>query len=106
MDLTKHELVVSMSAMGNKAAMLEESSIWNIYISNTQYRVVVTMHFLLDIESEMARLSLLFQDADLAPSDIPFGIGKCLNQLDEMKSTNGSKLSEFYLGFVSDTASF
>jgi len=64
--LTKNEIVLSLAA--SKETLLESSKEWDLHIALTQYRTVVTLHFLIDLEGTLAVLSKAFQGNDLTPS--------------------------------------
>ena len=72
----------------------------------TQYRTVITLHFIYDIETTLKFLSLAFQGEDLTPSSLEQGLNRTLEQLEEMKTVNGKSLAKFYQDFDQDTEEF
>ena len=64
---------------------LSNDPAWMLFISVTQYRFVKTMAFMIDLQSEVAQLSLRFQ------SDVLFSVQTCLRQLNRLKTEDGNE---------------
>ena len=74
---------------------LSNDPAWMLFISVTQYRFVKTMAFMIDLQSEVAQLSLRFQSSNVTPSDVVFSVQTCLRQLNRLKTENSSEFAEF-----------
>ena len=70
-----------------------------MYVTNTQYRVVVTMAFMHDVNSLLGRLSKHFQNNHVVVSDVTTGIQSAMRSLDRMLIDNGPQLAQFYEDF-------
>lgn len=79
--------------------LLEKSKTWDLYVTNTQYRVVVTMAFMHDVNSLLGRLSKHFQNNQVVVSDVTTGIQSAMRSLDRMLIENGPQLAQFYEDF-------
>mmetsp|Transcript_18617 Transcript_18617/g.42386 ORF Transcript_18617/g.42386 Transcript_18617/m.42386 type:complete len:220 (-) Transcript_18617:286-945(-) len=90
---TKNETVLDFAR--DKEAALRSVREWDIYLSLTQYRTVITLHFVLDLETTLTDLSLQFQGQDLAPSSLRFGILNAFDRLELMHDTDGQAVTEF-----------
>ena len=88
--LTKNELVLRLAA--SKESALEKSKEWDLYLALTQFRTVITLHFIHDIESHLKILSLCFQSTDLTPSSLRCSIERTYEQLEAMKTVDGASL--------------
>ncbi len=62
------------------------------YKELTLYRVVITFHFMIDVDGELKILSELFQTTNLCVSDVITGIERALDQLSIMRTTDGASL--------------
>jgi len=102
--LTKNEVIVRLAH--GKQEELKKIAEWDLYISLTQYRLVITLHFLLDIEAELAQLSLTFQTENNAPSDMVHGFERTLDKVRLLKDTDGDALSRFKAKFDESTELF
>ena len=61
----------------------------------TQYRYVVTLHFVLDLESVMTELSLVFQSEDVTPSAVQQQIEETYSRVELLKTIDGISLQDF-----------
>jgi hypothetical protein len=86
--------------------LLQGSQEWDLYISLTQYRLLVTLFFVLDIEFELKTFSEILQKKDLAPSDVILSIDRLYTALEALESTNGAALLEFYSEFDDSESTF
>ena len=123
-DMTKNELVQALAANKDDKDVLEESKIFQMYRlvplpplapkpslylrksgtnplirAATQYRVVKMFHLLLDLRAEAAKVSMVFQRDNIAPSDIIDTIDICMFQFERMKNQDGLMLDEFQRKF-------
>ena len=80
---------------------LSNDPAWMLFISVTQYRFLKTMAFMIDLQSEVAQLSLRFQSSNVTPSDVLFSVQTCLRQLNRLKTEDGNELAEFLSTFDS-----
>ena len=78
-----------------KAAALAESPEWNLYISLTQFRLIITLHFILDLEHELSVVSKIFQRHDISPFDVIIAIARLEENLELLRSTHGKALAGF-----------
>ena len=101
---TKDELVLALAS--SKEEALAKVPEWDLYLSLTQYRTVITLHFLHDLESILTFLSLAFQSEEITPSGVRHKIEDTYRQIDLMKITDGEALSEFHSKFDTETDSF
>ena len=95
---SKEELV----SMINFDESLTANDDWQMYVALTQYEAVITMHFVLDLESELACLSEAFQSDNLAPSDVDNALDRMYSQLERLKSEDGRSLAAFKLSHNTD----
>ena len=98
---TKMEIVTHLA--DEEQGLLAESRPWQMHVANTQFRVVITMCFNLDVQFELARVSMVFQRALVTPSDIIDTLDSCLSQLYRMRTENGNRLSTFLDEYDSNT---
>ena len=61
----------------------------------TQYRYVVTLHFVLDLESVMTELSMVFQSEDATPSAVQQQIEETYSRVELLKTIDGISLQDF-----------
>lgn len=92
--LTKNEVIVRLAHA--KLYELQRVPEWDAYTSLTQYRFVVTIHFLLDLEFELGQLSLAFQAQGVSPTDIRNGYERTLERVRRLKREDGQALQEFF----------
>ena len=85
---------------------LESSKEWDMFLSLTQMRTLLTLHFLVDVEGTLKALSLAFQGKDLTPSVVFQAIEETYLRLELMKTEDGIALAQFKLDFDSRTDSF
>ena len=102
---SKHELS-KMLLTNEQEKSLEDNDSWNLYISISQYRLLITINFLIDVQFEVAQLSLRFQSNQVTPSDILSAIDTCLVQLQRMLIEDGNQLAEFLKNFDSRQSSY
>ena len=76
-----------------------------VYCAN-QYRIVVTLHFILDIEHELVKISLTFQQHDLAPLDVLHAIDRLMERVEALRLTDGVALKSFYFNYNNEDSSF
>jgi len=101
---TKDELVLDLAS--SKAKLLEDVKEWDLFLALTQYRTVITLHFVHDLESTLTTLSLVFQSDDLTPSGVSEHIEEAYVQLGRMKTEHGQSLQEFYDKYDEATESY
>jgi len=63
----KSEIVAGLTANEADAELLNSNKCWQIAVAATQFRNIITYHFLMDVQAEMARVSLVFQRNNIAP---------------------------------------
>ena len=100
--LTKQDKITKTS----KESALEKSKEWDQYLALTQFRTVITLHFIHDIESHLKNLSLCFQSTDLTPSSLRCSIERTYEQLEAMKTVDGASLCSFWDDLDKTTDSF
>ena len=88
---TKEQLVTMLNFTEELAATEE----WQLYVSLTQHELVMTMHFLYDLEHELAILSKVFQADNLAPTDIENAINRTEAQIKRLENEDGAALKSF-----------
>ena len=88
---TKEQLVTMLNFTEALAAKEE----WQLYVSLTQHELVMTMHFLYDVEHELAILSKVFQADNLAPTDIENAITRTEAQITRLENEDGAALKSF-----------
>ena len=98
--------VATLALAASKERELANVKEWDLHLALTQYRTVITLHFIYDIETTLKFLSLAFQGEDLTPSSLEQGLNRTLEQLEEMKTVNGKSLAKFYQDFDQDTEEF
>ena len=94
LDLPKNEVVLALAA--SKEDALKNVKEWVLYLALTQFRTVVTLHLLFDLESILKRLPLLFESTELTPSSIEQEIVHVYGLIEEMKVKRGIALESFY----------
>jgi len=62
----KSEVVEYLKSEADNDA-LNELKPWQIRVAAIQYRNIITYHFMMDVQSEMSRVSLVFQRDNIAP---------------------------------------
>ena len=102
--LPKNELVLKLAEC--KKDLLEDSQEFDLHVALTQYRFVVTLHFLLDIETILMNLSLGFQSNDLTPSSLTGSINDTYLRLDLMKDADGTALAGFFKEYNKEMGTF
>ena len=75
--------------------LLAKCQEWDLYITNTQYRVVKTMSFMHDINGLLGRLSKSFQNDQVVVSDITSAIKSVIVSLTRMLEVDGPQLGKF-----------
>ena len=103
-ELTKNEVVLRLAE--NKEEQLKESKEWELYLSLTQFRVLKTMHLLLDVEHHLAITSKVLQKTNIAPTDMYNAFERLYEDLDLLKTVDGLALKEFASKFNEQTESF
>ena len=89
-ELTKNEVVLRLAE--NKEEQLKESKEWELYLSLTQFRVLKTMHLLLDVEHHLAITSKVLQKTNIAPTDMYNAFERLYEDLDLLKTVDGLAL--------------
>jgi hypothetical protein len=87
--LTKNEATIYLAA-ATKEARLEHVKEWDLYLALTQFRKIVTLYFLNDVQGTLKRLSLSFQGDELTPNSIEIGLNRTYGQLELMKTVDGA----------------
>jgi len=96
-SLTKNEATVYLAAA--KSTQLEHVKEWDLYLALTQFRTIVTLHFLNDVQGTLKKLSNCFQGEDLTPSSLQIGLERTYDELELMKTIDGASLKDFYSKF-------
>ena len=79
-----------------KAVALECLPSWQLYQKLTDFRTVITFHFMLDVDAELKILSKTFQMADVTLSDVIDCFESIQSKFELLKTTDGGKLREFW----------
>ena len=95
-----------MALAASKEAELADNSEWLLYIACTSFRLLVTLHFFLDLESELTIASETLQKHNLAPSDVIFCIELLYESIGMLYVTNGVALQGFLDMYDSETETF
>ena len=91
--LTKGEVVAHLA--NEKAALLDKSRTWNMCLELTSYRMVITLHFIVDFDSELKHMSMMFQTNDLTVSDVIDALERVVRHLDRLRVEDGTCLKGF-----------
>ena len=102
--MTKNEIVLALASRKEEA--LRDSKEMDLYISCTQFRLMVTLNFLLDVEHELSLVSLAFQKHSLAPSDVISTIEKLYLVVETLYTSNGAALQHFLDEFDPVTSAY
>jgi hypothetical protein len=102
--LHKSEVVKFLA--GNKLEKLADNREWQMHLELVSYRMVITLHFLIDFDSELKHLSLIFQTRNLTISDVVEGLERAITHLDRLKIEDGNSMQQFRLEYDVDSDSY
>ena len=105
-EYTKTKDEIALSLASSKEESLVNVAEWDLYLALTQYRTVVMLHFLLDLESILTGLSLVFQSEAVTPSAVQNEIDETMSRIEVMKAIDGISLHEFYSKYNADLESY
>jgi hypothetical protein len=90
----------------SKEEKLAQSREWQMHLELTSYRMVITLHFLVDFDGELKVLSMVFQTRALTISDVIDGLERTTGHLRRMLVEDDVSLKEFYNEFDETTESY
>ena len=92
-EVPKNEIAVALAA--SKEVELADNSEWLLNTACTSFLLLVTLHFLLHLESELTIASKTLQKHNLAPSDVIFCIELLYEYIEMLYVTNGVALQGY-----------
>ena len=105
-EMTVSEVVRYLAEDANKQAALEGLASWRLYEKLCSFRMLITYHFMLDVDAELKVLSETFQRAAVTLCDVIDSYETVTDNLQVMLTTDGEKLGEFWDTWDEDSDSF